>query len=316
MISTFIPGQSPMLSQCSHSLRATMCAVCHGPLSDSVLACRDDLCSGESFDLLLCPQCGSLSTDPVPDILTIAKYYPSAYSPWGTGAGLIDRINLSVRRVTTSLRVKEALRMCSASHGRLLDIGCGDGTFLRAMSRRSWEVHGVEPDPRARERAAHAGTTVDSALQDVVVSGQPGFDLVTLWHSLEHIHDLDATLSTVSILLAPAGRVLVAVPNFQSIDAVHYGSRWDGYQVPRHLHHFSIEGMRRLAERNCLAIDVIRPLHRDTIHASIRSEQGSQLRRLAWGGIKGMAFALRGILRPLSASSLLFVLRRETQRLP
>jgi hypothetical protein len=153
--------------------------------------------------------------------------------------------------------------------------------------------------------------TIFASIPEASDHVEGSFDLITLWHSLEHIFDVDTAMTRVVRLLAPSGRVIVAVPNCQSADAAHYRARWAGYEVPRHLHHFTALGIERLSERNGLAVTRIEPLLRDTFHAAIRSEVGSQVGRLAWGSMKGLWFVLGAIRDPLVASSLAFTMRRR-----
>lgn len=289
------------------------CRICGGPLGRSGLGCRDNVVSGELFHLLSCVDCKSLTTDPFPEAARIARYYPKSYLPWGTGSGPTQRLYSAARAFSTRLRARRAERSSSRSPGAILDVGCGDGTFLRAMQQRGWLSHGIEPSPTARQVTSQRSILVyESADQ---LSPPPGgYDLVTFWHALEHMHDLDGAIASVAAVLTPNGRILIAVPNFRSLDAAYYGERWAAYDVPRHLHHFGIDGIVRLARRHGFVLTNVHPLRGDVLFTAIVSERGRSLLRIVRGLSVAAMCVSRSLFSPRSASSLLFTL--EVRRSP
>ncbi|MGD0212471.1 MAG: class I SAM-dependent methyltransferase [Terriglobales bacterium] len=207
-------GACPM---CSNRLEAHLCGV-------------SDHATGLQFDVLKCPVCGMGVTDPAPDDLQphYAGYYGARH---GITARLCDQRRLAV-----------VTKMAGPGRGRrLLDVGCGEGTFLRAASECGWEVIGNEmhADPARR-----LGLKVFSSLDECAALGP--FDCVTLWHSLEHMPDPWAVIARIRGLVADNGLVLIAVPDFEGLQSKTFGASWLHLDVPRHLYHFtavSIDGM-------------------------------------------------------------------------
>ncbi len=124
----------------------------------------------------------------------------------------------------------------------MLDVGCGDGSFLLEAQRQGWEVSGTEVNPRlARER----GLTIHEELVRASPAGPYG--CITLWHSLEHFRDPQAAVQEAASLLAPDGVMLIAVPNWSGAQARAFGAQWFHLDVPRHLFHFSAQSLSVLA---------------------------------------------------------------------
>jgi SAM-dependent methyltransferase len=129
---------------------------------------------------------------------------------------------------------------------RLLDIGCGEGTFLQAARKRGWEAIGTELNSAPARRL---GLEVFNGLDECADRGP--FDCVTLWHSLEHMRDPWAVIAKIRSLVADDGLVLIAVPDFEGLQSKTFGSSWLHLDVPRHLHHFtatSLDGMLHRTE--------------------------------------------------------------------
>ena len=204
------------------------CAVCGGSLVPRFPEVRDSL-TGESFSIYRCAQCGLGHTIPQP--LNAGRYYPAEY--YGNRHGITDRFCIRRRlRFVDAAVPREKAR-------RLLDIGCGDGAFLLAARDAGWEVAGTERNPGP---ARAAGLDVRESLAQV--SSREPFDCVTMWHSFEHMPDLQATLAGISGLLKPAGKLVVAVPDFGGLQAKIFRHHWFHLDVPRHLHHFDAASLR------------------------------------------------------------------------
>jgi SAM-dependent methyltransferase len=172
---------------------------------------------------------------------------------------------------TLTLRWKRSLVEKFKSPGEILDFGCGTGEFLGVMKKNQWTVNGVEPSGNARTRAeAHCGQKIYSSLSELP---QTSLDIITLWHVLEHVSDLNSTLIQLKALLKKDGIIFIAVPNYESPDADHYKNYWAGYDVPRHLWHFSQESMNRLIARNGFQLIGTRPMLLDSFYVSILSEK-------------------------------------------
>jgi 2-polyprenyl-3-methyl-5-hydroxy-6-metoxy-1,4-benzoquinol methylase len=235
---------------------------------------QDRSVSQETFVLDECQRCGFLFTNPRPDAASIGRYYESAaYVSHNAGArGLVNQVYRVARFFTVRYKVRLITRLNSGRPGQLLDYGCGTGHFLAQAQRRGWAVTGLEPNPQARAAAeARVGQPIaePAALADLPAAS---YDVVTLWHVLEHVHALNDTLTQLLRVLRPGGKLLVAVPNAASYDARHYGPGWAAYDVPRHLYHFTPATMRRLLARHGLRIARQLPLRLDAYYVSLLSE--------------------------------------------
>ena len=201
------------------------------------LTTRDHLVSGESFDLMYDPEMEMLCTTPVPSNEDMPKYYESEdyISHTDSGKGLMAYLYQRVKSYALKKKVKLITRQ-NRGAGSLLDIGAGTGAFLEAASRKGWKVKGVEPSDKARKFAAERGLELVNSINEL---DEYGFDVITLWHVLEHVPDLQKIIRDLSLILKPGGSIIIAVPNFKSYDARYYKKFWAAYDVPRHLWHFS-----------------------------------------------------------------------------
>jgi SAM-dependent methyltransferase len=206
-----------------------LCNICGGTPEIYLPAVRDSE-TGETFSILRCGRCGLGHTSPSPPDL--APYYRDYYG--GRHGFTAD---WCVRR-----RMRFVHRLTAGkTEGRLLDIGCGDGSFLLAAQAAGWRVAGTEMNPMA---AQSLGLSVCSDLKDVH-SLEP-FDCVTLWHTLEHMRDPRALIAELAELLSPTGVLIVAVPDAGGMQAGAFGRHWFHLDVPRHLHHFTRTSLTRL----------------------------------------------------------------------
>lgn len=201
----------------------------------------------EHFAIAACERCGLGHTTPQPEDLK--PYYGSTYHGGRHG-------------FTASYCVRRRLRLTTAAageggrKGRLLDVGCGDGAFLLGARARGWSVTGTEINP-APARAA--GLDVRETIEET--RAHAPFDCITLWHSLEHMRDPLAALKSLAKLLAPGGRLLVAVPNAEGLQARVFGAGWFHLDVPRHLYHFGAASLEHLLA--AAGFDIARRWHQE-----------------------------------------------------
>jgi SAM-dependent methyltransferase len=190
-----------------------------------------DAVTSERFSILVCRSCGLKATSPQP--ADLMRHYGPRYHGGRHGA---TGLYCSLRR---AFRVWQVLG--PASGRKLLDIGCGDGTFLDVARRFGWRGAGTELNPsRARERGLEVFETIEAARR------MGPYTCITLWHSLEHLPDPREALSLLSDVLEPAGALFVAVPNADGWQARLFGRHWFHLDVPRHLYHFGPRSLRRL----------------------------------------------------------------------
>ena len=165
------------------------------------------------------------------------------YYPAGTMAqsrtARFPQIVETLQNALYTLRVREVEAVANSGPGRVLDVGCGRGVLLQEFRRRGWEVQGTELSESA---ASYARQTLKIPVEigDLEAIGFPPnyFDAITLWHVLEHVADPRALLAEIRRILKPDGVLLVAVPNFGSLEARVSKDKWFHLDVPRHVTHF------------------------------------------------------------------------------
>jgi SAM-dependent methyltransferase len=224
------------------------CPVCNNSNTYFALKVKDHSVSGEYFDVFECSRCSLRFTHPVPPGDKIGVYYESEdyISHSNTRKGFINTLYHSVRRHTLSVKFGQIGKFTGLKLGHHLDIGAGTGAFVQYMNGHGWNSQGIEPDAKARELALtyHNTQLLPSGMFETLCPET--YDAVSMWHVLEHVHDLFPYLHQVRKILKPGGLAFIAVPNYTSYDGMKYGSFWAAYDVPRHLYHFSPASMKWL----------------------------------------------------------------------
>jgi 2-polyprenyl-3-methyl-5-hydroxy-6-metoxy-1,4-benzoquinol methylase len=250
------------------------CPVCGEKEFTPFISCKDHTVSQETFQIVSCLNCSFKFTHPRPHDEDLGKYYQSDdyISHSDTKKGLISRLYHQVRNRT--LKQKLELIGQYVSRGTVLDYGCGTGYFLDYCGRHGWKGFGLEPDKGARKIAFESGLNVS---ENKTILEQKTADLkfnaITLWHVLEHVTDLEATLSFFRQKLMRDGVIVIAVPNHQSYDAKHYGEHWAAYDVPRHLYHFEPSTIEALMKRHGFTLETMHPMKFDSYYVSMLSEK-------------------------------------------
>jgi len=251
------------------------CPVCDSADIKNVLQVKDYTVSGELFTIAECQSCTFRFTQDVPDENTIAPYYKSEdyISHTNTTAGLINRLYHSVRKRTIVRKRKLVEKNTGIKAGKMLDVGSGIGSFVSEMKQQGWEATGLEPDSDARKVAKDL---YDLKLDDTRQFYQlpaDHFDAITLWHVLEHVHDLSKYIQQLKTLLKEKGKLFIAVPNYTATDATIYREYWAAYDVPRHLYHFSPRSMQTLMGKNGLKVLRYKPMWYDSFYISLLSSK-------------------------------------------
>ena len=246
------------------------CPVCDGRGFKPFLECQDHTATGELFHVEQCTECGMLLTNPRPTVSAAPTYYQSAeyISHKSSATGPINSIYLIMRWFT--LRWKYSLVKPFLTRKTLLDFGCGTGAFLQHCQRAGVNVFGVEPSEEARALAETGGIKATATINEIP---DHRCDVITMWHVLEHVYDLDATLKAIHGRLDDHGTIFIAVPNWQSHDAATYGSHWAAYDLPRHIWHFSKEHMTKLLEKSGFKLIRVLPMKLDAYYVSLLSEK-------------------------------------------
>ena len=228
---------------------------------------KDFLISGEEFQLALDSEKDMLVTTPRPDNLD--PYYNSVdyISHTDSKKGIIARLYQWVKRHSIQKKL-EIIQKYSGDNKTILDIGAGTGDLLAAALNAGYTVAGTEPNKSARELAEKKGIELQAELD---ADGK--FQIISLWHVLEHLPDPKSEIEKLSYLLNDKGVLLIAAPNFRSYDANYYKSYWAAYDVPRHLWHFSRDAIKALTEECQMKIVEIRPMIFDAFYISLLSEK-------------------------------------------
>ena len=234
------------------------------------LSVKDYLVSDESFELVYDPDSDFLKTFPQPKAEELSKYYESQeyISHTDENRGLFSRLYQLVKKWSLQRKTKLIFDQ-NKGIGSLLDIGAGTGDFLKAAKEKGWQVHGTEPNENAAKLALEKKIELKSSLNDF--EGKQ-FDVVTLWHVLEHIPNLEETILKLAALVKPRGILIIAVPNFKSFDAEHYGKFWAAFDVPRHLWHFSKESIKNFFAES-FELEKTEPMIFDSFYVSLLSEK-------------------------------------------
>ncbi len=235
------------------------------------LEVKDHSISKEKFRLLRDESIDLVFTYPQPNEEKLPSYYESEdyISHTDGNRSLFEKAYQFVKNIALKKKLT-LINEFQPSKGVLLDIGTGTGDFLSQAKQNGWQIIGVEPNERAKKIALKKGVSyIDSTsqLEDHSV------DVVTMWHVLEHVPDVNAQIKELKRLLKPTGTIVVAVPNFNSFDAKHYQEFWAAYDVPRHLWHFSRLSIEKLFEREKLQLVETRPMMFDAFYVALLSEK-------------------------------------------
>jgi 2-polyprenyl-3-methyl-5-hydroxy-6-metoxy-1,4-benzoquinol methylase len=251
-----------------------VCPLCGAGAVSKVLEAKDYTVSGETFEIWECSTCTARFTQDIPSPAEIGRYYQSEkyISHSNTKQGLVNRIYHRIRKITLAQKRNLVKKATGLDTGNLLDVGAGTGLFAEVMRKGGWKVTGLEPDETARRRAREMNIVLND-IKDLFSLPQASFNAVTLWHVLEHVHDINGYLSQIGKLLHPGGKLIIAVPNYTSTDARLYGAYWAAYDVPRHLYHFSPAAMRRLLQQHSFKLESMHPQWFDSFYVSMLSEQ-------------------------------------------
>lgn len=296
-------------------IHVTECPVCNSTAFKSLFICKDYSISREDFTLIQCEYCNFVITSPRPTSGELGRYYASDnyISHSDTAQGLINKLYHFIRKIT--LRGKISLIKKYSNNPRLLDIGSGAGYFLNSCKQSGFAAIGIEPDTPSRMRSIQQFGIDVHEESELDKLNSSGFDIITLWHVLEHVENLNNRMSQICRLLDSEGIVIIALPNCSSFDARHYQSFWAGYDVPRHLWHFTPQTIRDLGFKHGLTVFKTLPMHFDSYYVSMLSEK---YKKSTLAFIKGMFIGLISNLRATlkqnnSYSSQIYLLRKTSK---
>jgi 2-polyprenyl-3-methyl-5-hydroxy-6-metoxy-1,4-benzoquinol methylase len=271
------------------------------------LNCKDQTVSKEVYQVMVNNEYDMLVTNPVPK--NIADYYKSEdyISHTDSKKSVIDKVYQLVKNITLKRKLK-LIKSFKTHSKNILDVGAGTGDFLKVCKNNSWNVAGIEPSLDARNIAQKKEVNLNVSLSEFK---NVKFDVITLWHVLEHVENLSEYISTLHNLLSDEGRLIIAVPNFKSYDANYYKEFWAAFDVPRHLWHFSQTSIFKLFSSENMIVEKTIPMKFDAYYVSLLSEK---YKSGQMNPIKAFYRGFRSNLKASSTneySSLIYVLKKQ-----
>ena len=264
------------------------CPICASESIGKLYLAKDHTVSDESFEVWRCATCSGGFTQNVPDAATIGPYYAaeSYVSHTDSDKGFINSVYHKVRRFSLLTKKKLVINLVNKPTGTLLDIGAGTGAFVDTMQTGGWQVTGLEPDVTAAKQALLKYNIQLQPADNIYTLGATQFDAITMWHVLEHVHDLHGYFKRFSEMLNTDGVLVIAVPNYTSTDAGIYGKNWAALDTPRHLYHFSPASMELLADTHGFKLVTKKAMWFDAFYVAMLTEQhnvGSFLKAILVG---------------------------------
>jgi 2-polyprenyl-3-methyl-5-hydroxy-6-metoxy-1,4-benzoquinol methylase len=237
----------------------------------SFITVKDFSVSGESFSLLLNEEYQILKTYPQPTLDKLVSYYEfEDYISHTDGKRtLFEKMYHFIKRKAIRDKVK-LINSYQPVKGRVLDIGAGTGDFLLECKNQNWDILGIEPNDKAKGIAVGKGIKFGDTIEKLESNS---FDVITMWHVLEHVPDVEHQVAELKRLLKPSGTIIIAVPNFKSYDAKYYKEFWAAYDVPRHLWHFSKTAIEKLFDKQNMNLEDVKPMWFDSFYVSLLSEK-------------------------------------------
>ena len=278
----------------------------------SNLKVKDYSVSGEEFQLIHHSEYDYLETSPKPALDKLAEYYKSEDYISHTNAkrNWFEKAYHFIRNISLKRKLK-LINSFSSGEKKLLDIGCGTGSFLQVAQKDIWIVSGIEPNEQARSIANQNTNNAVYNTEQLAKFKEQAFDVITLWHVLEHLPDLEKQISGFKRLLKPNGTLVIAVPNYKSYDAKHYKSFWAAYDVPRHLWHFSQTSISKLFQKENMKVVKAQPMFFDAFYVSLLSEKyKSNKMNFCKGVLIGLWSNIKAI-RSKEYSSLIYIIKND-----
>lgn len=249
------------------------CPICNGIHLDDYMVAKDNLVSKSLFTIQKCSDCEFIFTNPRPDKNAISDYYIS--DEYISHSAQNKSLFNSLYNVVRDKNIAYKLDLISAFKKgdlHIYDYGCGVGTFLKNAQKKGWRASGFEPNDQARELAIGSDISLES-IEQILARETKCFDVITLWHVLEHIHELDECIEKLKSLLKDDGVLVIAVPIVNAWDAEKYTNNWAALDVPRHLFHFTQSSIEKLFRKFGMKIASIHPLKFDAYYISLLSEK-------------------------------------------
>ena len=200
----------------------------------------------------------------------------------------------------------------TVKQGKILDVGAGIGAFLHTMRGKGWDILGIEPDEGAKQQAKKLFGIELIETSEFDNLPDNSFDAITLWHVLEHVHELHSYVEKLKSLLRIDGKIFIAVPNYEAKDHSIYKLFWAAYDVPRHLYHFSPKAMDVLMKQHGLKIISKKPMWFDSFYISLLSSKYKNRGFTNWLGaaMSGLRSNLNAVLNKDRCSSIIYIIEK------
>jgi 2-polyprenyl-3-methyl-5-hydroxy-6-metoxy-1,4-benzoquinol methylase len=250
------------------------CPICEMEVLEPFLNVTDYFLTKEQFTIVNCKNCGFRFTNPRPQQSKLSDYYKSVeyISHSNNKKGITNKIYHLIRN--HNHKKKFSLIKKYSNNGKsILDIGCATGEFLNFFKQRGWKTTGVEPGVEAGKFAKEQYNLDVYDEREIINFADKSYDVITMWHVLEHVPSLNERMKEISRLINENGILVIAVPNSNSYDAKYYKNFWAAYDVPRHLYHFTKETLLLLIEKHGFMLEKISPMKFDSYYVSLLSEK-------------------------------------------
>jgi len=290
------------------------CPICGNKNLKEFIRTNDYSITKKNFDLYKCSSCGFVLTQNIPNQESIGIYYKSDVyiSHSDTNKGLINKIYHVARAIMLDKKAKLVEQISGIRKGKLLDIGTGLGYFPNHIKSRGWQVQGIEQDEQTRNQAIKSFNFKIESPEALYLMNNQEFDIISLWHVLEHVHDLAGYMKAIKSNLKDEGYLVVALPNSSSPDAKYYDKFWAAYDVPRHLWHWNPTTFEQFAIKNGFQLIEKKPMPMDAFYVSLLSEKykGSNL-PIVGGFIHGFITWFKSLNNSDLSSSVIYFLKKN-----
>ena len=243
------------------------CSICQNNNLINHGTIKDHSITGLDFNLSWCGKCNTLITNPRPELQELNKFYQ--HSNYVSHSNKANNVINSIYKIARRFTIKWKRRLIEkqVNTGSLLDFGCGTGQFIDYMSAKKWETYGVDP---LINKSHGQEKKIFNSIDELT---KKDFNVITLWHVLEHVYDPLGTLQSLKKILSRNGLLYIAVPNTGSLDRRFYSKYWSAYDVPRHFYHFSQSSIRMLFKLTGLKLIHTIPMKLDAYYISLLSNK-------------------------------------------
>lgn len=291
------------------------CPICNSKEFENKYQLKDYTVSDEEYTILKCHSCGFMFTQDAPDAGSIGPYYKSDdyVSHSNTQKGIFFKVYHLVREHMLKKKKKAILENTNLSEEKnILDIGTGRGYFLNHMQESGFNCKGIEQDPEVRKAASESFNLDIKAPEELYKLKDNQFDVITLWHVLEHVHDLRSYLSKIDTLLKKDGLLIIALPNPECADEAIYKEQWAGWDVPIHLWHFTPSNIKDLLSQFKFNMVDKRRLPFDSFYVSILgSQQRGDMMPTITGGFNGLRSYIQCLRNIDKTTSLIYFFKKK-----